>query len=72
MTRVYALGCLLLSVFGFWACKIDCTKLPDNRPKEILAIPVRVAEPCNCTCESQNAFIEVLQQRMRYCEELGF
>lgn len=68
MSRLYLPGCILLSLFGAWACKLDCSKLPDNRPVRVLAIPIRVADEPAPSCVSQEAFISVLQERLRQCE----
>jgi len=48
-------------------CKMDCTSLPDNRPKEVVFIPVRVVEPPDC--KRQEELVDALYERIRYCEQ---
>lgn len=67
----YAIGLVLLSAFIFWACKIDCTKLPDNRKADLMVLPIRVEAPDACKeerekLEAQREYIQALEYRINF------
>ena len=57
-----------LALLVLLSCRIDCSKLPDNRP--VLVLPVRVEPTPTQACEMQEAYIELIQERLRACEDM--
>ena len=45
-------------------CKIDCSTLPDNRPVEVVVIPIRVVEQTEC--KDKDEYIKSLEYRLNF------
>jgi hypothetical protein len=55
-----------LNILTTTGCRIDCSHLPDNRPKEVLVLPIRVEpEPSPVECKKENEMIDYLAWRLK-------